>query len=458
MRKASRQGSGMDEASRQGDGMGEANQQGDGIGEASTLDVYKCPSCGGAVGFDATTGSLACKWCGNTYDPGNLEPKRVSAELAGYLCPECGAQLMADDFIVADTCPYCGNNEIALQRFEDDFRPDYVIPFALTKRQAIECYESTLAQKLYLPDDFVSHGKIISVQGTYVPFWLLSGVLDFDYTYVTTRHKSKGGSVVHRHRRAGTYEFNRLPADGSQHMPDDMMDSIEPYDYGALVPFSPEYLPGFIAERYTIGPDSVNERIDLRLTISASREAQKTITEYYSSIRGDKDHFTYITHRDRVDQALMPVWLIVISYNGRKYLVGVNGQTGKVAANLPIDEGKQRRAARRMTPKGMLPLAPILLFPCLVFSGYAAYDLGFDVLAASLAGIMGGSPPEDAVTFRSTICFVAGIVIGVILMLIVARGAYKDAKERIRQSMQNVEESIDASRFSTMTITQSEPK
>ena len=67
--------------------------------EHATLEVYKCPTCGGALRYDADTGKLACMWCGNDFTTEKLEPKRVNSKLEGYLCPECGAELMADDFI-----------------------------------------------------------------------------------------------------------------------------------------------------------------------------------------------------------------------------------------------------------------------------------------------------------------------------------------------------------------------
>ena len=39
--------------------------------------------------------------------------------------------------------------------------------------------------------------------------------------------------------RSGTMEFERVPVDGSKKMPDDYMDSIEPFDYAGLKPFPP---------------------------------------------------------------------------------------------------------------------------------------------------------------------------------------------------------------------------
>ena len=52
--------------------------------------------------------------------------------------------------------------------------------------------------------------------------------------------------------RSGTMEFERVPVDGSKKMPDDYMDSIEPFDYAGLKPFSTAYLPGYLADKYDV--------------------------------------------------------------------------------------------------------------------------------------------------------------------------------------------------------------
>ena len=38
--------------------------------------------------------------------------------------------------------------------------------------------------------------------------------------------------------------------------------------------------------------------------------------------------------------ALYPVWLLNTTYNGKKYTFVMNGQTGKMVGNIPIDTKK----------------------------------------------------------------------------------------------------------------------
>jgi len=37
--------------------------------------------------------------------------------------------------------------------------------------------------------------------------------------------------------------------------------------------------------------------------------------------------------------ALYPVWLLNTSWNGKKYTFAMNGQTGKLVGDLPMDKG-----------------------------------------------------------------------------------------------------------------------
>lgn len=46
--------------------------------------------------------------------------------------------------------------------------------------------------------------------------------------------------------------FERVPVDGSSKMADDIMESIEPYDFSAAVDFNTAYLAGYLADKYDV--------------------------------------------------------------------------------------------------------------------------------------------------------------------------------------------------------------
>lgn len=421
-----------------------------------TIKVYKCPSCNGALRYNSQAEALSCIWCGNSFSVADLSAVQVRPTLAGYVCPECGAQLMTEEFVAATTCPYCGNNEIAPHRFEGPYEPDLLIPFTISKRLAIQNYEDIVASRSYLPNDYASEARIISVEGTYVPFWLQSGHVNFDFTYVGMYKKDKI-NYESKHHRVGTYEFARVPADGSQRMPDDMMDSIEPYDYTALVPFEPGYLPGFMAERHTVASDEVNKRVNRRVATSACKAAMETLDPIYDTRYPDYDRYHASVAHTGMEQALLPVWLIVVAYKGEKYLVGVNGQTGKVAVNLPIDAGKHRAAATLEALKyGAAVLAAELAFLLFVFA-IGVNAVGFDEMASRVRSLFDGSfwahaRVEDVVVFVTFAVLFLALVVGPLIE------AFRRGWRKVMDSMHNVKRASEADEFDIggLTITLSE--
>ena len=45
----------------------------------------------------------------------------------------------------------------------------------------------------------------------------------------------------------------------------------------------------------------------------------------------------------KVKYALYPVWILNTSWNGKKYLFAMNGQTGKFVGDLPVDKKAYRK-------------------------------------------------------------------------------------------------------------------
>ena len=134
--------------------------------------------------------------------------------------------------------------------------------------------------------------------------------------------------------RAGTVTFEKVPVDASSKMPDDHMDSIEPYDYQDLKPFSTAYLPGFLADKFDVTVEQCLERADQRCLVSALRGTVKN----YDTCRLVDHHVNL--KRGKVHYALMPVWMLNSKWRGKDFLFAMNGQTGKMVGDLPVSWGK----------------------------------------------------------------------------------------------------------------------
>jgi hypothetical protein len=135
-------------------------------------------------------------------------------------------------------------------------------------------------------------------------------------------------------------DFKRIPVDGSTKMPDAHMDAIEPFDYSEMVPFSMGYLPGYVTDRYDQDAKMCEDRMRTRVENTCVDELENTVSGYSSvSLK----HADARMSLDDVAYALLPVWMLHTRWNDEDYLFAMNGQTGKLVGDLPIDNGKMIR-------------------------------------------------------------------------------------------------------------------
>ena len=346
---------------------------------------YKCPACGGPLHFSNTTQDLACDYCESHFSVQEIEalyaghdasaaaatqaqqaaaaaqtPEDAEWQLASqsnwaadgqglvaYNCPSCGAELICDQNTAATSCPYCGNPTIVPGQLQGVLKPDYVIPFKLDKNAAMNALRNHYKGKKLLPNSFTKENHIEEIKGVYVPFWLFDGeayadlVFDATRTHVTETRNERVTTTEHfKLHRAGNIPFQMIPVDGSSKMPDDHMDAIEPFDYSELKPFSNAYLPGFFADKYDVGVQESAARADERAEQTA-RDAMRARCSGYTTVTEAGGQV--MLHRGKVHYALLPVWMLSTRWNGQNFLFTMNGQTGKLIGNLPVDKGKYWR-------------------------------------------------------------------------------------------------------------------
>lgn len=347
---------------------------------ADQITNYQCPACTGPLHFVGASGRLECDYCGSSYSVDEIEAlyqskdAQAAAETAAadeaaaapdgdegawtapeggdwaedgmqsYTCPSCGAELVCDASTAATSCPYCGNPSIVPGRLSGAQKPDYIIPFRLSKADAVAALKKHYQKKPLLPKAFSAQNHIEQIQGVYVPFWLFSGSAEGDVTYKCTRSMTRreGDYDVtdtqhYLVRRAGSVTFEKIPVDASSKMPDENMDSIEPFDYQALKPFSNAYLPGFLADQYDVSVEQSASRADTRCKASCESALRSTVTGYTTCTPETQ---TVRIRRGQVQYALLPVWMLHTKWKGKDYLFSMNRQTGKLTGDLPVSWGR----------------------------------------------------------------------------------------------------------------------
>jgi DNA-directed RNA polymerase subunit RPC12/RpoP len=283
-----------------------------------------------------------------------------------YNCPSCGAELICDATTAATSCPYCDNPTIVPGQFGGVLKPDYVIPFKINKEQAIAALKKHYVGKRLLPNEFQNQNHLEEIKGIYVPFWLFDGEAEgrmrFEATKTTTYRSGEyriTKTMYYDVHREGVVSFARIPVDGSTKMPDDYMDSIEPFNYEELKPFSTAYLPGYMADKYDVTVEESGKRADTRAENTAADCIRNTVTGYVGVMESSRNiHLK----RGEVKYALLPVWILNTKWNGKTYMFAMNGQTGKFVGDLPVDQGKKKKIFAAVYGISVLVVGVIVLF------------------------------------------------------------------------------------------------
>ena len=222
-----------------------------------------------------------------------------------------------------------------------------MIPFKLDKNAAKAALQKHYEGKRLLPKVFKDQNHIDEVKGVYVPFWLFDTSADVNMRYKATkvRHWSDNNydyteTKYYAVSRGGNIKFERVPVDGSVRMPDDLMESIEPFDCSAIVDFQTAYLAGYLADKYDVEAEKSAERANDRIRKSADAAFYETV-KGYSSVT--KETGSIRLRNARVSYALFPVWLLSTTWNGENYLFAMNGQTGKMVGDLPLDKAAYKK-------------------------------------------------------------------------------------------------------------------
>ena len=219
-------------------------------------------------------------------------------------------------------------------------KPDYIIPFKLSKEDAIAALKNHYKKKPLLPKIFSAQNHIEEIQGVYVPFWLFNGSADADIRYNCTRsmtHREGDYDVTDTQhfmvRRAGTVKFEKIPVDASSKMPDENMDSIEPFDYKQLTSFDMAYLTGYLADKYDVPSENGEPRVRQRVDAAMDDRLQSTFTGYSSVVPTSRQ--LNIKH-NKARYVFFPVWILNTKYKDKIYTFAMNGQTGKMTGAFPI--------------------------------------------------------------------------------------------------------------------------
>lgn len=321
--------------------------------------MIKCPNCTAQLAFEVSDQKIKCDYCGSSFDPAELraslnvasEKENVEAtntqveevkeeiEATSYNCDNCGATLLVYDDTAVTFCNYCGSSNVIKSKLIKQTKPDYIIPFEITKEKCIELYKNKIKKNIFAPRHMLDDVVVNNFRGIYMPYEI--------YNYEANPKLSCSGRKYYK--TVGNYDYyhlysitgdldghiNGLSYDLVSRFHDKYSEAIGPYDYSKRKEFNPAYISGFYADSVDISGNLYG------------KEAEDNAENMAKSILGKDRRFAqYGCSSPRADMwlsdrkvAMYPVYFLGMRDKDNKniYYAVVNGQTGKVAIDIPID-------------------------------------------------------------------------------------------------------------------------
>ncbi len=316
--------------------------------------MYQCEKCGGELRYNIDKKNMKCQSCSSLYSPYAVAKEEDAEESVGnndemlinvYRCPQCGAQILSEDQDVAGFCSYCASSVILEKKLERAKKPDYIVPFLYSKDYCKAMYFNRLNKDIYAPSDLKNPDGIEAVRGIYMPYWIYkfkqSGYLTLSATekkdYIS-KEQNKNSGQYYTFNAALHAEYDGVAHDASSTYPDFISERLGTYDvYDNMKEFTPAYLCGFYADSADIG--SINYQsyeAECCKELSANRIRDR-ISQTHNLISSNAEIRKQIKSETlETRMALFPVWFLSFRRHKRMAYVAMNGQSGRLLADIPI--------------------------------------------------------------------------------------------------------------------------
>ena len=309
--------------------------------------MIKCPNCTGELNFDPKATKVKCEYCGSIFDPKELKTKVKKTkevetiEGKGYSCSQCGATVMTFDNTAVTFCSYCGSQAMIEANMIEQNKPDWIIPFKKDKNDCIEAYKKVLNRALFTPNSLKETATLEKFRGIYMPYCVYDLTSSGDNVFDGSKYSHRSGDYqiyndYKIHTNVDSY-CNGISYDMSSTFYDDYSQAI-PFETKDKESFNPNYLPGYYADK----PDVPLETYD-KMALNIAKSESKSYLVKTSQFRSHGCYNPMLDYEIKSRSiALYPIYFLAIRDKKEKnvYYAIVNGQTGKVAADLPVSFSK----------------------------------------------------------------------------------------------------------------------
>ena len=325
---------------------------------------FRCPNCDGATAYNADDGGLTCSFCGYheapqqavvgkgaeefefTVETMHRAAHGWGAERKELVCNSCNAHTTLSTDMLTHTCPFCASNQVVQERAPQDvLRPRFLVPLTVTLDACREKTAVWLRSSWMLPKELDRLARTAEYTPIYIPFWTFDADTQAAWRaevgHTKTTRVRVGGKWQTRTKTVWRWESGQanlnlddLIVQGTNQLSGKLLQKgLRRYDLNKLVPYDAAYLAGIQAQAYDIGLEEAWELGRRRMRertkdACLSQASANKIRNFSMNLEFHNESWRYI---------LLPIYLATYRYGTESYQVLINGQTGQLAGQRPVD-------------------------------------------------------------------------------------------------------------------------
>jgi len=370
---------------------------------------FKCPNCGANQAYSAADQSLTCTACGYREVPRQEVVGKKAAEFEFKVetlqqaaqgwgverkelaCQNCGAVLNLPPDMMTHVCPFCLSSFVVQQKAAQDvLRPTYLIPPKVADQAARDRVNVWLGSSWMTPRALSSAAVLDRFTSLYLPFWTFDARTAADWkaevghTVTTGTGKNRRTYTVW-HWKSGHVDLtiDDLLVSGTARVSEVILGKMSNFSTAELVPYDSVFLAGISTLAY-------ERNLEAAWEIGRSRMRGQTKDACYRQINSSKVR-NFSMQMDFNDESwryvLLPVYVSTYKYQDRTFQVLVNGLTGKVGGQRPVDWFKVGLAVAGIILAAILGM----ILTGTLFSGQTTDSGSVWLMATVFFGILGGA-------------------------------------------------------------------
>jgi hypothetical protein len=262
-------------------------------------------------------------------------------------------------------CHWCRHTLNVNQQIPNGAVPDAVLPFKLTKDEAVEKIRAFASKRrLFAHRQFKAEFTPENVLGVYLPYLVIDARAESQYwgkgEVQTRRWTEKNGDSSTTYYAADVYQVSRqvsftvddLTVEGSAERAqfgsgntNNIVNSILPFDTKNAVQWNSSYLVGFTSEKRDVNVEGMQPVLEDQLLSIGRSQVQASLERFGRGVRWEQEKVD--VGGSRWVSMYLPVWLYSYQQrsNGLLHYIAVNARTGETMGSIPVSQPKLILAA-----------------------------------------------------------------------------------------------------------------